>query len=285
MARLSGKTLKIALLNCERLIDHLPAPVYNKTGGYFELLQKTFDHVCSKGLSSGQLKKESEIQGSVRKRDEDLPAGTRVVLSDFDVKGGHFPEKPQSFDGVLISGSLSGVYDREDWIGKLLEQVIKYDQLGVRTCGISFGHQAIAEALGGKVLRNPKGTEVSVRTVQLNDAARKYFQTERKSFSLHYHHGDTVISLPPGFSSVGGNNVTQYQGLFKEDKFLAFCGHPDYSHTPEVLKALLEYDREKKWVHEELVEYGLGTLNLPTDYEWVTKQIILFYLGKRKFQP
>jgi len=46
-----------------------------------------------------------------------------------------------------------------------------------------------------------------------------------------------------------------------------------------VLEKLLEYDREKLWVPEQLVEHGLATLSQPTDYEWVIKQILLFYSG------
>lgn len=55
--------------------------------------------------------------------------------------------------------------------------------------------------------------------------------------------------------------------------------HPDYSHTIEVLEQLLEYDRQKLWVPEQLIEHGLATLSQPTDYEWVIKQISRFYLG------
>lgn len=58
-----------------------------------------------------------------------------------------------------------------------------------------------------------------------------------------------------------------------------FYRHPDYSNNIEVLEKLLEYDREKLWVPEQLIEHGLATLAQPTDYEWVIKQILLFYMG------
>lgn len=65
-------------------------------------------------------------------------------------------------------------------------------------------------------------------------------------------------------------------------QFVLLHRHPDYSHVPEVLAALLEYDREKGWVHEQLVEYGLQNLAHETDYVWVTRQIIKFYMGLLK---
>jgi hypothetical protein len=61
--------------------------------------------------------------------------------------------------------------------------------------------------------------------------------------------------------------------------FIVSSRHPDYSHTIEVLEQLLEYDRQKLWVPEQLIEHGLATLSQPTDYEWVIKQISRFYLG------
>jgi hypothetical protein len=59
------------------------------------------------------------------------------------------------------------------------------------------------------------------------------------------------------------------------------CGHvgsrhPEYSHNVEMLEKLLEHDREKFLVPEQLVEFEFTTLSQPTDFEWVIKQIILF---------
>eukprot|EP00897_Mesotaenium_endlicherianum_P010333 jgi/Mesen1/9328/ME000061S08773 len=265
---LIGRTLKIALLKCEQLSEHLPPAVYAKTGGYLELLQRTFDHVCEPASqvnlsSGGDFDLEEPGSGL-----ELVNSSVKVDLTAYNVKAGAYPENPSNYDGVLISGSLSGVYDPDPWIQQLLERIREYDARRIRMCGISFGHQAIAQALGGSVHKNPKGSEVSVREVSLTPEARRYFMTRRQSFRLMYHHNDTILSLPPppagALHVAGGNNVTRFQGLFKEDYILTFCG-------------------EKLWVHEQLVEMSLQTLNQKTDYEWVTKQIILFYMGLRKY--
>ena len=39
----------------------------------------------------------------------------------FDAKNEEYPEDPKAFDGVLISGSLSGVYEKDAWIKRLLQ--------------------------------------------------------------------------------------------------------------------------------------------------------------------
>jgi len=41
-------------------------------------------------------------------------------VSGFDVKAGEYPTDVTDFDGVLITGSLSGVYDGDAWIQRLL---------------------------------------------------------------------------------------------------------------------------------------------------------------------
>ncbi len=41
-------------------------------------------------------------------------------MTGFDTKAEEYPSDLGEFDGVLITGSLSGVYDGEPWIQRLL---------------------------------------------------------------------------------------------------------------------------------------------------------------------
>ncbi|CAM6100486.1 unnamed protein product [Calypogeia fissa] len=260
---MAASKLRVALFECEKLQEHLAPKVYERTGGYLTLLQNAFHHFS-------------------RRSPVALPS---VELIGFDTKAEQYPADVNDFDGVLISGSLSGVYDGDPWISRLLQEIKALDQKKVKTCGISFGHQAIAAALGGKVQKNPKGSEVSVRSATLTERAQKLFETDRTDFRLHYHHNDAILELPADLEVLASNNVTQYQALYKASHFLTFCGHPDYSHNPEVLEHLLQYDRERLWVHEQLIEHGLDILHQPTDYEWVLRQIVCFYSGNFERGP
>lgn len=56
-------------------------------------------------------------------------------------------------------------------------------------------------------------------------------------------------------------------------------GHPDYSHSPRVLHELFEVDRRKRWVGDQLLDFGVETCYEPTDYVWVVHNILKFYLG------
>ncbi|KAG0610185.1 hypothetical protein M758_7G044600 [Ceratodon purpureus] len=258
------RVMKLAVLECERLQEHVAPAVFHRTGGYLQLLENAFAHVVSH--ASTILHPQINVPPS-------------LSFTGFDVKAGEYPKDVAEFDGVLITGSLSGVYDGDAWIHRLLNEIRELDKRRVKTVGISFGHQAIAQALGGHVARNPKGSEVSVRRAWVTKAGEQVFLPSLKEFRLHYHHNDAILKLPPDFVNLASNNVTEFQSIYKRQQFLTFCGHPDYSHNIEVLEKLLEYDREKLWVPEQLVEHGLETLSQPTDYEWVIKQILLFYSG------
>ena len=51
----------------------------------------------------------------------------------------------------LITGSSFGVYEKIGWIDKLKNLVQKIYNMKTPLIGICFGHQIIADALGGKV--------------------------------------------------------------------------------------------------------------------------------------
>lgn len=89
----------------------------------------------------------------------------------------------------------------------------------MKTVGISFGHQAIAQALGGHVGRNPKGSEVSVRSAWVTKAGEQVFLPPLNEFRLHYHHNDAILKLPPGFLNLASNNVTEFQSIVSKDVF------------------------------------------------------------------
>jgi GMP synthase (glutamine-hydrolysing) len=64
--------------------------------------------------------------------------------------------------------------------------------------GICFGHQMLAQALGGDVQRNPFGREIG--TVRLTRVADDpvLFTGLPRTFDVHETHVDAVVKLPPG---------------------------------------------------------------------------------------
>jgi len=92
----------------------------------------------------------------------DTPAERNVrreldaTVTAFKVSESEFPEWPGAdgswpYDGVVISGSQTSVYDRESWMETLEELLRDLHELGVPMLGICWGHQFLAQALGGCV--------------------------------------------------------------------------------------------------------------------------------------
>jgi GMP synthase-like glutamine amidotransferase len=78
------------------------------------------------------------------------------------VDGEALPD-PAGLEAILITGSPAGVYDDLDWIAPLERFVRAAYQARTSMVGICFGHQLIAQALGGTV-RSRRGAGESDAT-------------------------------------------------------------------------------------------------------------------------
>ena len=75
--------------------------------------------------------------------------GPGFEVESYDVQKGHLP-KPRAHDAYLITGSPAGVYAPYPWIAPLMEFIRSAD--GAKMIGVCFGHQVMAQALGGMVV-------------------------------------------------------------------------------------------------------------------------------------
>jgi GMP synthase (glutamine-hydrolysing) len=102
---------------------------------------------------------------------------------------------PRDADAFVITGSSSSVTERAPWMLRAEELVRGIAQAGVPLLGICFGHQMIAQALGGEVRKNPHGREMG--TLRLERVADDpLFAGLPRVFDVNGTHVDAVVRLP-----------------------------------------------------------------------------------------
>lgn len=131
-----------------------------------------------------------------------IAAGLQSSVSVVRADDGPLPASARSYAGVVITGSPASVTEHAPWMiatGQWMREAVED---GVPLLGICFGHQLLAEALGGRVVRNPRGREVGVQSIQLladaNDDLLFCDLASEPVVLAQTSHVDTVERLPPG---------------------------------------------------------------------------------------
>lgn len=153
-----------------------------------------------------------------------------ITYRVFNSYKNEFPLNLKTNELYLITGSSSGAYEDKEWIKELIGFIRQAYLLKLPLVGICFGHQVIAQALGGSVEISEKGWGTGVRKSRLIDTkAPKYFLSDH--MLLHYNHHDQVIQLPPDAIRFATSDFCLNEGFYINNHILTFQGHPEYTDS------------------------------------------------------
>ncbi|MDA1324911.1 MAG: type 1 glutamine amidotransferase [Proteobacteria bacterium] len=150
-----------------------------------------------------------------------LLARPDVMFETFVVLADDFPAQPSIADAWVVTGSRCGVYDGFPWIAKLEAFLRDLHKARVPLVGICFGHQAIAEALGGKVEKFSGGWSCGME--------RYRFVGRDTPAALLAWHQDQIVVPPPGAEIIASSNFCRYAGLRFGEHTLTLQPHPEFS--------------------------------------------------------
>lgn len=159
---------------------------------------------------------------------EDLVCDNSIKLRIYELLDNEYPSTVEECDAYLISGSRKSVFDNCDWIKRLLDFVRDLDACEKKLIGLCFGHQVVAAALGGEVVRHDAGWGAGAHEYRCV-AVRDWMRDQCLSVRLLCSHQDQVTVVPPGAEVYLSSKFCQYAGMVLKDHMFTMQPHPEFA--------------------------------------------------------
>ena len=216
--------------------------------------------------------KSVHIAGDYPELFDALLAPLGVELVRYDLDEGRFPDSSAGCDGWLCSPSRVSVYDDVPWLADAEELHREIVAKEAKYVGICFGHQLLAQALGGRVERSPEGWGVGVQTYDVV-APQPWMDPPLSSFSLLASHQDQVTDVPAGARVIATAPYCPVAGLAVGERAWTIQGHPEF--VPPLADHLLAGRVEL--IGAERVARARATITQPLDRLTVARWIATFF--------
>lgn len=166
----------------------------------------------------------SQYTHLIARRFRQLKVLAKIYPADYDVS------QVANLIGIVLSGGPGSV-DNSKY--RFKDNIFT---LGIPVLGLCFGHQLIAQILGGQVKFSGSG---EYGKAQLNIKFSSLFAGLSSEEMVWMSHGDSVFKLPQGFKIIGTTSdqpIAAMENATKKIYGLQF--HPEVTHTTNGLKIL-----------------------------------------------
>lgn len=202
-----------------------------------------------------------------------LEAQGNLEFAVYDVRAGEYPEDLDECDGYITTGSRHGVNDGLPWVDALEAFVRKLDQAKKKYVGICFGHQLLAKALGGTVVRSERGWGVGVSFNQITQA-QEWMEPAQTAIDLVVSHQDQVSELPQNTEVLAASQFCPYYMIQVGEHMLGIQGHPEFSRP---YSAALTNERRDR-IPPNRVREALTSLTAEVDDTLLIRWILNFFM-------
>lgn len=179
-----------------------------------------------------------------------------------------FPDSVLDAEGWLVTGSRHGAYEDHPFIPPLEALLREIYTARLPLVGICFGHQIIAQALGGKVVQYPGGWAVG----------RQTYDWGGREVALNAWHQDQVVERPEGAELLATNAFCENAALLYGDRAFTVQAHPEFDSA--FTKGLVDLKGRGK-VPQEQLDQAEASLDQPVEQDHLSDMIATFFTERR----
>ena len=191
------------------------------------------------------------------------------------VDEGHIPASPHDADGWIITGSKFGVYDNLPWMEPLKAFLRETYAAKVPMVGICFGHQILAEAMGGRVEKSRRGWGCGVHSYTLHGSEPWMTGAARDGIDVHAMHQDQVVEKPAEARVIASSKFCDYAGLAYGDHAISIQPHPEFDAAYE--GDLIALRRGDDGIPHDVADRAMRTLETGVDNDLVATWVVSFF--------
>jgi GMP synthase-like glutamine amidotransferase len=204
-----------------------------------------------------------------------------IDLVTYDVVE-HAPPSPDAEAAWLVSGSASSTYEPLAWIPPMEAFLRDVVASGIPLVAVCFGHQLLAQALGGRVARADAGWGVGAHAYEVVGDPPPWMEPRPDGpVRLIASHQDQVVELPQGAEVWARTEHCPVAGFTLGSSALAIQPHPEF--TAVLSQALVS--RRRPVIGDERADEALRSFGEPLHRDQVASWIVSFLRGAAATAP
>lgn len=194
--------------------------------------------------------------------------GNGFSFRTYRVVEGQLPASVTECEGWLITGSRHGAYEDHPWIPPLEDFIRASFAAHVPMVGVCFGHQIIAQAMGGKVEKFSGGWAVGPTD----------YDFDGQTLTLNAWHQDQVTRTPESAKVLASNEFCANAALLYDDRAFTVQAHPEF--RSDFIDGLMK-TRGKGLVPQGVMDKAATRLSDSLSDQTIAAQIAAFFKAKR----